>query len=224
MKLKPFMSHDILLPWSSVFGPAGKTVRFPGSVLCFDTRNEGDLQQGPLLQDEKNLHLYQHKQVALEMILKTNDGRCISTENYSRVFVTLYLVRGGVVNQEDLYEALSTGQIAAAGLDVTVPEPLPTSHPLFTLKNCGECVRLQMVLDFLTITVVDSHCIFFFPQWFYPISRVPPILHAMPCLHWQLTTCCLVCGASRWSRSSSCEKNPVPLWEHRTISSRQSNY
>lgn len=45
------------------------------------------------------------------------------------------------MNQEDLYEALSTGQIAAAGLDVTVPEPLPTSHPLFTLKNCGESVR-----------------------------------------------------------------------------------
>ncbi|KAJ0050945.1 hypothetical protein NL108_009940, partial [Boleophthalmus pectinirostris] len=44
--------------------------------------------------------------------------------------------RGGVVNQEDLYEALCSGQIAAAGLDVTVPEPLPTSHPLFTLKNC----------------------------------------------------------------------------------------
>lgn len=44
--------------------------------------------------------------------------------------------RGGVINQEDLYEALSTGQIAGAGLDVTVPEPLPTSHPLFTLNNC----------------------------------------------------------------------------------------
>lgn len=48
------------------------------------------------------------------------------------------VVRGGVVNQEDLYDALSTGQIAGAGLDVTVPEPLPTTHPLFTLKNCGE--------------------------------------------------------------------------------------
>lgn len=46
--------------------------------------------------------------------------------------------RGTVVNQEDLYEALSTGQIAAAGLDVTTPEPLPTDHPLLTLKNCGE--------------------------------------------------------------------------------------
>ncbi|XP_046900666.1 glyoxylate reductase/hydroxypyruvate reductase b [Hypomesus transpacificus] len=44
--------------------------------------------------------------------------------------------RGGVVNQQDLYEALSMGQIAGAGLDVTVPEPLPISHPLFTLKNC----------------------------------------------------------------------------------------
>uniref|UniRef100_A0A4W5JW27 Glyoxylate reductase/hydroxypyruvate reductase b n=1 Tax=Hucho hucho TaxID=62062 RepID=A0A4W5JW27_9TELE len=44
--------------------------------------------------------------------------------------------RGGVVHQEDLYEALSSGQIAGAGLDVTVPEPLPTSHPLFTLNNC----------------------------------------------------------------------------------------
>ncbi|XP_016088683.1 glyoxylate reductase/hydroxypyruvate reductase [Sinocyclocheilus grahami] len=44
--------------------------------------------------------------------------------------------RGGVVNQEDLYEALSTGLIAGAGLDVTTPEPLPTHHPLFTLKNC----------------------------------------------------------------------------------------
>lgn len=46
------------------------------------------------------------------------------------------------MNQEDLYEALSTGQIAGAGLDVTVPEPLPINHPLFTLKNCGESFSL----------------------------------------------------------------------------------
>lgn len=44
--------------------------------------------------------------------------------------------RGAVVNQEDLYQALVSKQIAAAGLDVTVPEPLPTDHPLFKLKNC----------------------------------------------------------------------------------------
>ncbi|XP_075787363.1 glyoxylate reductase/hydroxypyruvate reductase isoform X2 [Pelodiscus sinensis] len=44
--------------------------------------------------------------------------------------------RGAVVNQEDLHQALVSGQIAAAGLDVTSPEPLPTDHPLLSLKNC----------------------------------------------------------------------------------------
>merc|ERR1712150_129043 len=44
--------------------------------------------------------------------------------------------RGPVVNQEDLYEALVSGEILAAGLDVTSPEPLPTDHPLLTLSNC----------------------------------------------------------------------------------------
>ena len=44
--------------------------------------------------------------------------------------------RGGVVNQDDLYTALSTNQIAGAGLDVTTPEPLPINSPLLTLNNC----------------------------------------------------------------------------------------
>ena len=44
--------------------------------------------------------------------------------------------RGGVVDQDALYQALRSGQIAAAGLDVTTPEPLPTDHPLLTLPNC----------------------------------------------------------------------------------------
>jgi glyoxylate reductase len=34
-----------------------------------------------------------------------------------------------------LYQALSTGQIAGAALDVTDPEPIPTDSPLLTLEN-----------------------------------------------------------------------------------------
>lgn len=41
-----------------------------------------------------------------------------------------------MINQEDLYDALSKGQIRAAGLDVTTPEPLPLDDPLFRLNNC----------------------------------------------------------------------------------------
>ncbi|PIK37196.1 hypothetical protein BSL78_25970 [Apostichopus japonicus] len=44
--------------------------------------------------------------------------------------------RGDVIKQDDLYSALVHGEIAAAGLDVTTPEPLPTDDPLLTLSNC----------------------------------------------------------------------------------------
>ena len=44
--------------------------------------------------------------------------------------------RGGVIQHDDLYEALTSGEIAAAGLDVTEPEPLPADHPLVSLPNC----------------------------------------------------------------------------------------
>ncbi|GIY06223.1 hypothetical protein CDAR_532341 [Caerostris darwini] len=44
--------------------------------------------------------------------------------------------RGGIVQQEDLYKALTTGIIKAAGLDVMDPEPLPTDDKLTKLPNC----------------------------------------------------------------------------------------
>lgn len=53
------------------------------------------------------------------------------------VFVSF--CRGDVIKQDDLYSALVDGEIAAAGLDVTTPEPLPTDDPLLTLSNCGKC-------------------------------------------------------------------------------------
>lgn len=43
--------------------------------------------------------------------------------------------RGGCVDQDALFEALQTGKIRAAGLDVTTPEPLPLDSPLLTLRN-----------------------------------------------------------------------------------------
>jgi len=46
------------------------------------------------------------------------------------------IARGGTVDPDALYEALVAGVIAAAGLDVTEPEPIPGDHPLLTLSNC----------------------------------------------------------------------------------------
>lgn len=44
--------------------------------------------------------------------------------------------RGGHVNQVALAEALRSGKIFAAGIDVTEPEPLPADHELYQLPNC----------------------------------------------------------------------------------------
>jgi len=45
------------------------------------------------------------------------------------------IARGGLVQTDALYEALKSGHLAYAGLDVTDPEPLPLSHPIYTLEN-----------------------------------------------------------------------------------------
>ncbi len=44
--------------------------------------------------------------------------------------------RGTTVDQNALIEALTSGRLGAAYLDVTDPEPLPPTHPLWTAPNC----------------------------------------------------------------------------------------
>ena len=43
--------------------------------------------------------------------------------------------RGGIVDEDALYEALKNGEIRGAALDATVQEP-PYDSPLCTLSNC----------------------------------------------------------------------------------------
>eukprot|EP00049_Salpingoeca_infusionum_P017732 m.354149 g.354149 ORF g.354149 m.354149 type:complete len:323 (-) comp16940_c0_seq1:1473-2441(-) len=62
-----------------------------------------------------------------------------NAETFAKMKDTAILVntaRGACVDQDALVTALKTGQIRAAGLDVTTPEPLPTDHELFKLDNC----------------------------------------------------------------------------------------
>jgi D-3-phosphoglycerate dehydrogenase len=61
----------------------------------------------------------------------------ISTKQFKMAKPTLRIVncsRGGIIDEEALYTALSTNQIAGAGLDVFVNEP-PKGSPLLSLPN-----------------------------------------------------------------------------------------
>lgn len=66
----------------------------------------------------------------------------VNRQRFAQMKKTAILVnsaRGPIVDTMALYEALRDGQIAAAGLDVTDPEPLPADHPLLTLPNVTIC-------------------------------------------------------------------------------------
>lgn len=68
---------------------------------------------------------------------KEND-KMFSEAEFKAMKKTAILVnigRGSVVDQEALVAALTDGTIAAAGIDVTNPEPLPRDHPLLKLPN-----------------------------------------------------------------------------------------
>ncbi|HHY27566.1 MAG TPA: D-glycerate dehydrogenase [Desulfitobacterium dehalogenans] len=88
---------------------------------------------------------------SLEELLKESDFVCILTpyttetrnligkkelELMKPTSILINTSRGGIVNEEDLYEALVHHKIYAAGLDVFDKEPLSTNHPLLTLTNC----------------------------------------------------------------------------------------
>ncbi len=54
--------------------------------------------------------------------------------------ILINVARGPVVNDEDLYEALTKGYIAGAGLDVTGTEPMKDSNPLSRIKDSNKLI------------------------------------------------------------------------------------
>jgi glyoxylate reductase len=62
------------------------------------------------------------------------DAEAFRRMKRSAIFVNT--ARGPVHVQQDLYEALRNGDIFAAGLDVTDPEPMAADDPLLALPNC----------------------------------------------------------------------------------------
>ncbi len=61
------------------------------------------------------------------------NGACFVNCNPDLILINT--ARGGLVDENALYEALTTGKIAAAGLDVFEQQPPATDNPLLSLEN-----------------------------------------------------------------------------------------
>jgi len=76
--------------------------------------------------------------VSLHVPLNENTQGMIGEQQLALMKSNAILVntaRGAVIDTAALIEALKSGQIGYAGLDVTDPEPLPHTHPLYKLPN-----------------------------------------------------------------------------------------
>ena len=94
--------------------------------------------------------------VTLHVPLTRETRKLIGAEqlrSMKRSAILINTARGGVVDTEALADALESGTIWAAGLDVTDPEPLPADHRLLRLPNvlvtphiasASEATRAQM--------------------------------------------------------------------------------
>lgn len=89
--------------------------------------------------------------VALEELLARSDVIClhcplfpstqgiINRETIARMKDGVILInnsRGGLIVEQDLADALNSGKVYAAGLDVVSTEPIRGDNPLLTAKNC----------------------------------------------------------------------------------------
>ena len=76
--------------------------------------------------------------VLLSMPLNAETENMISFDELRQMRSSAYLIniaRGGVLDHDALYQALSENWIAGAAVDVTEPEPLPRDHRLLSLSN-----------------------------------------------------------------------------------------
>lgn len=76
--------------------------------------------------------------ISLHMPFMPSTAGIINKSLFERMKPNAYLVntcRGGVINETDMVEALKSGKLAGAGLDVLVEEPPRKDNPLMNMEN-----------------------------------------------------------------------------------------
>lgn len=113
---------------------------FHCKVLYFNrTRKESIEQELGLEYTDQDSLLERSDFVSVHSALTPETAGLCNREFFSKMKSTAVFVntsRGGLVDQDALYDVLSKNLIYSAGLDVTTPEPLPLDSQLFSLKNC----------------------------------------------------------------------------------------
>ena len=126
------------------FGRIGKAMAkrasgFDMPILAYSPHlTDADAAEAGVERADLNDLLHRADFVSLHCPLTPETRHLINQTTLARMKPSAILInttRGGVVDQAALYEALTSGIISGAALDVTDPEPLPADNPLLRLPN-----------------------------------------------------------------------------------------
>ncbi|WP_338594290.1 D-2-hydroxyacid dehydrogenase family protein [Paenibacillus sp. Y5S-9] len=95
-------------------------------------------KHGVIWAETKEQLLAQSDIVSIHLVLSDRTRNLIGQAEFQLMKSSAILIntsRAGIVDQEAMVEALQSGVIAGAGLDVYVQEPLPVNHVMRTLPN-----------------------------------------------------------------------------------------
>jgi glycerate dehydrogenase len=117
---------------------AGMARSFGMSVLAHDPKPPARIPTGVTLTDLETL-FRQSDVVSLHCPLTENNREFVNAALLKKMKPSAFLIntsRGQLINEAELADALNTGVIAGAGLDVLAIEPPDAANPLLSAKNC----------------------------------------------------------------------------------------
>jgi glyoxylate reductase len=108
-------------------------------VLYYDQYRREDLEQsmGVMYADMDTL-LRESDFVSIHTDLNATTRHMFNDDAFAKMKSSAILInsaRGPIIDHAALYDALSSGKIRAAAVDVTEPEPINMDSPLLTLPN-----------------------------------------------------------------------------------------
>lgn len=108
-------------------------------VVAYDAYKNPDLESETCKYAELDEVLSQSDVIALHCPLFPETEGIINKKNIAKMkdgVIILNNSRGLLIVEQDLADALNSGKVAAAGLDVVSTEPIRGNNPLLKAKNC----------------------------------------------------------------------------------------
>ena len=120
-------------------------------------------EEGRKIGDYVNLDtlLAESDVISLHCPLNAASKKMINKDTIAKMKDGVILInnsRGGLVNEQDLTDALNSGKVYAAGLDVVSVEPILPTNPLLKAKNCLITPHISWAARTCRQRILDTTC------------------------------------------------------------------